>query len=133
MSQRPHAAGIDAFTSGELRKSKFSGSLNKTRELSGGSSGYRSESRRPNTEATKYSVRGDIPPSKVVKTTIHYKKSSKSVDKNGEEIVNVEVKRISQLGYVPKLGAFTTIPFAFKVVYEDANGKTMTITNTNIR
>lgn len=126
---KPHAAGIDAFSSGELRKSFSSGSLNRTRELSGGGSGYRSEARKPTVGELKYKVVGDIPPSKVAKTIIHY---VATISEEGQPKVK-KSKSMSKGGYVPKQQAFTMIPFVFKVVYEDIYGKTMTITNTNIR
>lgn len=120
MSQKPHPSGIDAFSSGELRKSFSSHSLNKITRTTGGGSGFRSEARKPVSESGKYKIVGAIPPSKVVKTTIHY-------NTKGEK------KAMSKVGYMPKQAAFIAMPFVFKVVYSDRMGETMTVFNTNIR
>lgn len=136
---KPHAAGIDAFSSGELRKSFSSGSLNKTRELSGGGSGYRSESRRPPIGDGKYQFKGVLIPAKVVKTTIYYKATIRGVNDLGEEITTVETKAMSQNKYISVKEAFNSIPFTFKVVYTYGSkellgkGETITVTNVNIR
>lgn len=119
MSLKPHAAGITAFGSGELNKSFSSHSLNRVTRTTGGGSGYRSEARSIS-ESGKYRIVGDIPPTKVVKTTIHYMSKG-------------ERKAISRLGYIARQQAFTTVPFVYQVVYTDRLGNTMTVSNTNIR
>lgn len=117
---KPYVEQAGVFASGDLRKSFFSGGLNKSRTLSGGGSGYRSEARSPITEVGKYSVRGAVLPSKVVKTVIHYK--SKGVE-----------KAISQMGYIAQKQAFSVLGFVYKVEYLDVLGNRMIISNTNIR
>lgn len=121
---KPHPTGSDAFGSGELRKSFMTHGLNKGSRVSGGS--YRP---RTISYEEKYKIVGGIPPSKVAKTIIHY---VATISEEGKPKVNKN-KSMSKGGYVPKQQAFTMIPFVFKVVYEDIYGKTMTITNTNIR
>jgi|WetSurMetagenome_2_1015567.scaffolds.fasta_scaffold55296_6 hypothetical protein len=120
MSQKPHPSGVDVFSSGEIRKSFSAHSLNKVTRTSGGGSGFRSEARKPVSESGKFRSVGDIQPSKVTKTTIHY-------NSKGEK------KAMSKQGYIVKAQAFIAVPFVFKVVYEDRVGNTMTVFNTNIR
>jgi hypothetical protein len=135
MGLKPYINAPDVFSSGELRKSFSSGTLNKSRTLSGGGSGHRSESRREKTEATKYTTQGNVIPAFVVKTIIHYRKTeSIEAEVNGEKIVGTSttVKVLSQPKYIPKAAAFTTMPFTFKVEYKDDKGNTMTIINNNI-
>lgn len=109
---KPYVEQKGVFASGDLRKSFHSGSLNKVRELSGGRSGYRSESRHPVTQANKFTVVGCISPANVTKTIIY-----------------TGGKRLSKPCYVKEA---YKIPYVTKVEYISEKGK-MVITNTNIK
>jgi hypothetical protein len=118
---KPYISTEGAFASGDLRKSKSAGGLNRSRTLSGGGSGFKSESRKAVTEANKYRTIGrEIQPSKVVKTVIHYRSKG-------------ELKSMSQIGYIVKNQAFSVVPFVYKVEYQDKFGNKMFVENTNIR
>ena len=116
--------------------------LNRTRELSGGGSGYRSESRREPVGDGKYKFEGTLFPQRVVKTLIYYKKTeSVEAEVNGEIVVGTRttVKTLSQPNFIPIPLAFNTMPFTFKVVYvygdktAIGSGETITVTNVAIR
>lgn len=135
MALKPYITAPSVFEGGDLRKFNSSG-LNRSRTFSGGGSGFRSESRKESTDKTKFKVEGSVIPALVVKTTIHYtKRETFEAEVNGEKVIGIDtkVKVLSQPKYIDRGVAFTTMPFTFKVVYTDDKGKTMTITNTNIR
>ena len=125
---KPYVDHPGVFASGDLKKSFFSGGLNKSKTLTGGGSGYRSEARKTVTDKSKYRVVGYMLPDKVIKTIVRYTKVSKS-----GETTTKEPKSIAKSGFIILEEALKMIPFTYEVEYVDIRGKKMTVTNTNIR
>lgn len=140
--QKPYVTAPGVFESGDLRKSFSSGSLNKSRTLSGGGSGYKSEARRPPIGDGKYQFVGTLLPSKVVKTVIHYKKSEHIAGPVLEGMVLgmiTTVKIMTKTGFLEIKQAFNLVPFTSKVVYTYGDkgkigiGESITVINSNMR